>query len=187
MCLELLHLILHSHLVNLLREGAAKGKLNELGLTSQSLHKLSGMPDYSYLKKILKLKNGSLFYDPMNQSSSYKLFSEDTEKGLKDIGDLDGARCCKVIREGLIESLDISGISSEVRCWKLFKFKCYFTVRLTCLTKSVNQELIRSVQSWFRCCTVRWIRTLLTTLIWNFLIPEGKALGVSNNFSVRLR
>ena len=171
-----------AHLVNLLREGAAKGKLNELGLTSQSLHKLSGMPDYSYLKKILKLKNGSLFYDPMNQSSSYKLFSEDTEKGLKDIGDLDGARCCKVIREGLIESLDISGISSEVRCWKLFKFKCYLDSKINMLNKiskpgvdQISAELVQMLYCTLDSHIVNYINL-------EFFNPRRKSTGSVEQF-----
>jgi len=77
------------------RESAAKGKLTELGLPVKSLLDLSETSDYSYLRKILSLKNGSLEYDPMNQASSARLFSTQTENGLRRLGDTTGANCCE--------------------------------------------------------------------------------------------
>ena len=124
-----------AHLSNLLREHAAKGKLSELGLFDKSLQNLSKVSDFSYLKKIISLKNGSLEYDPMNQASSAKLFSKKTEAGLLKLGDSSGAKVCKVLREGIIESLDSSGIRSMERCRLVFNLKTFLEEKINTLDK----------------------------------------------------
>ena len=79
-----------AHICNLLRESAAKGRLEELGLTEKSLQKLTEGADFAYLRKILSLKGGSLEFDPMNQLSSATLFSLKTESGLRMMSKNDG-------------------------------------------------------------------------------------------------
>ena len=124
-----------AHIANLLRESAAKGKLAKFGLSAQSLKDLSSDSNFSYLKKILSLKNGGLEFDPMNQACSYKLFSVCTEEGLKNIGDKDGALCCKVFREGVIEAMDTSGIESNKRCRFMINLKDFIDRKTDITTK----------------------------------------------------
>ena len=61
----------------------------------------------------------------MNQRCSELLFSKKTELGRKNIGDHPGAKCCKVLREGIIEGLDSSGIDSGERCRLIFELKTF--------------------------------------------------------------
>lgn len=119
-----------AHIANLLREGAAKGKLTKFGLSAESLAHLSNDSNYGYLKKILSLKNGGLEFDPMNQASSYKLFSVCTEVGLNNLGDKEGSLCCKVIREGIIEAMDTSGIESQKRCRYVINLKNFIDKKI---------------------------------------------------------
>ena len=114
-----------AHLSNLLREAAAKNKLKELGMTSESLHNLSNKDGFAYLKPILSLKGSKLEYDPMNQKSSSLCFSEKTEEGLAAAGDLSGSALCRMIRLGIIEALDKSGISSEERIRNICRLKAF--------------------------------------------------------------
>ena len=119
-----------AHLWNLLRESAAKGKLADLGLRVESMHLLSEKPGFAYLKKILRLKNSKLEFDPMNQRSSSLCFSKKTEEGLVDMKDFEGAKCCEVLRKGIIESLDESGISSQERCLNVYNLKKFLTEKI---------------------------------------------------------
>ena len=171
-----------AHIVNLLRESAAKGRLEELGLTIESLNKLTEQTEFSYLINILKLRNGSLMYDPMNQSSSYKLFSNSTEKGLTDIGDMAGAKCCQIIREGLIDSLDTSGLGSENRCRKICKLKTFLEDKISILDKirrpganQLSSELVQMIH-----CTLD--SHLVTYLNCSFFNPRRKSTGTVEQF-----
>ena len=124
-----------AHISNLLRESCAKGKLVELGLGVESLKKLSESSDFAYIRKILSLKNGSLEFDPMNQISSATLFSSKTEMGLRLQGDTDGSKCIKILREGVIESMDTSGIASQDRCRMVLALKSFLDEKIDVLKK----------------------------------------------------
>ena len=119
-----------AHIWNLLRESVAKGKLAELGLRAESLHLLSEKPDFAFLKKILRLKNSKLEFDPMNQRSSSLCFSEKTEEGLREMKDFEGAKCCKLLRKGIIESFDESGVGSQERCLNVHNLKMFLNEKI---------------------------------------------------------
>ena len=123
-----------AHLMNLLRECAAKNRLSCLGLSLESLERLSQHSEYKYLKKILKLKNNCLEYDPMNQRSSALLFSEKTEKGLYTLKEFEAAKCVKMFRLGLLEALDTSGISSEDRISGIYTLKLFLEEKIDLLS-----------------------------------------------------
>ena len=112
-----------AHLSNLLREAVAKNRLKEFGLTQKSMLKLSQKEGFAYLKPILSITGSKLDYDPMNQKASALCFSEKTESGLKQLGDLEGSRVCNLLRCGIIEALDKTGVSSEDRVSNIFKLK----------------------------------------------------------------
>ena len=138
-----------AHLTNLLRESCAKNRLAKLGLKVQSLTNLSRGKDFEYLKKILSLKNQqSLEYDPMNQRCSEALFSLKTEEGLVKMKDYKGAKCCRLLRKGIIESLDTSGISAEERILNIYKLKIFLDDNINVIdrlskpgTDSITNEL----------------------------------------------
>ena len=148
-----------AHLSNLLRESAAKNRLINLGLTLQSLENLSNIKGFEYLKKILKLKNqSSLEFDPMNQKSSALLFSSRTEEGLRRIKDVNGAECCRLLREGIIEGLDESGIPAEKRMQQILNLKYFLDAKIvvldrfhkkdkSCITSELLQMLHTSLDS----------------------------------------
>jgi hypothetical protein len=96
-----------------------------LGRTSESLNNLSKKSGFAYLKPILSLKGSKLEYDPMNQKSSSLCFSEKTEEGLAASGDMSGSALCRMIRLGIIEALDKSGISSEERIRNICRLKAF--------------------------------------------------------------
>ena len=171
-----------AHIVNLLRESAAKGKLYELGLSIDVLNELSKVKKFNYLQNILKLKNGSLMYDSMNQSSSYMLFSKFTEEGLISIGDKSGALCCKLIREGLIESLDSSGQSSYDRCKKIIALKAFLERKIDILDKirrpgdhQISSELIQMIYCSLDSHIVSYINC-------EFFNPRRKSTGSVEQF-----
>ena len=171
-----------AHIANLLREGAAKGKLSELGLTRLSLEQLSKLDGYSYLKKIISLKNGNLEYDPMNQVSSAALFSLKSEKGLKKIGDHEGARCCKLLREGIIESMDVSGISSMDRCLNIINLKMFLSEKIQAISKiskptpdEISSELYQMIQCTLDSFIVSYINM-------EFFNPRRKSTGTVEQF-----
>ena len=171
-----------AHIANLLREGAAKGKLSELGLTRLSLEQLSKLDGYSYLKKIISLKNGNLEYDPMNQVSSAALFSLKSEKGLERIGDNEGARCCKLLREGIIESMDVSGISSMDRCLNIINLKMFLLQKIKAISKiskptpdEISSELYQMIQCTLDSFIVSYINM-------EFFNPRRKSTGTVEQF-----
>ena len=60
----------------------------------------------------------------MNQKAAASLFSVKTEKGLKAIGDMQGAKCVKVLSDGLA-ALDESGISTANRIRRIVALKTF--------------------------------------------------------------
>ena len=132
-----------AHICNLLREHAAKNRLTSFGLNLHSLERLSKVKGFEYLKKILKLKNQqSLEFDPMNQKSSALLFSCQTEEGLKKLNDNKGARFCQLIRQGIIEGLDKSGISAEERIKNIFNLKTFLDKKVNVVEKVKKVDIL---------------------------------------------
>ena len=141
-----------AHLINLCRESAAKGKLENMGLSAESLKSLSETPSYEYLRKIIALKNNKLQFDSMNQHASALLFSDKTVEGLKDIGDFQGANCVQKLSNGLIKALDESGVSSEIRIKYLIDLKTFIEDKNPVLdrirrpdSKSITNELYQMI------------------------------------------
>ena len=141
-----------AHISNLLRESVAKNKLKSLGLERQSLDKLCAQPEFKYLKKILKLKNNKLEYDSMNQKASAICFSKKTEDGLREISDEKGANCCMLLRKGIIEALDVSGVSSETRVEDIYKLKTYIDEKINPIDRihrpggdAISNELLQMI------------------------------------------
>ena len=111
-----------AHILNLFREHASKGKLSKLGLKKENLNRLSTLPDFSYLKRIIAIKGNKLEFDSMNQKASALLFSEKTAHGLESVGDKTGSECVRVICYGLT-ALDESGIETESRIKHIIALK----------------------------------------------------------------
>ena len=166
-----------AHIANLLRESAAKGKLTKLGLTAKSLLLLSEKPGYAYLKKILSLKNSKLEFDPMNQRSSSLCFSEKTVEGLIEMEDVEGAKCCELLRRGIIDSFDTAGLSSLDRCLNVHNLKQFLYEKInTCdrmkrpgndtLTNELLQMLHASLDS-----------HIISSLNLEFFHPRRKSTG----------
>ena len=111
-----------AHLLNLFRESAATGKLNNLGVRVEKLRELAGKEGFDYLEQIIALKNGKLKFDSMNQKSASSLFSEKTVEGLRAIQDYEGAKAVQTISRGL-HAFDDGGRSSEERLKNVMKLK----------------------------------------------------------------
>ena len=114
----------YAHLINLFREHAAKGRLFKLGLDAKNLEILSRKSGYEYLKRIIATKGNKLMFDSMNQKAAASLFSDKTAEGLQAIGDKPGAKCVKLISDGL-GALDESGIHAISRIKQIIAFKNY--------------------------------------------------------------
>ena len=114
-----------AHLSNLLREALAKNKLSGFGLSRLSMQNLSLKEGFSYLRKLISISGSKLEFDPMNQKASSLCFSEKTEKGLEEMGDIKGSRLCNLLRQGIMEALDETGIPSESRVRNIYKLKCF--------------------------------------------------------------
>ena len=171
-----------AHISNLLRESAAKGKLCELGLSDGSLLMLSAKSGFDYLKKIISLKNSKLEFDPMNQRSSSLCFSEKTEEGLLQIKDFSGAKCCRLLRKGIIESLDTSGLSSEDRCLNIWNLKQFLYEKINILerikrpgNKSMTNELLQMIHA---SCDSH----MITSLNIEYHHPRRKSTGSVEQF-----
>ena len=141
-----------AHISNLLREAAAKDKLQDLGLSRESLDALSTKTQFKYLKKVLKLKNNKLEFDPMNQKASALCFSQKTEDGLNELSDRKGAKCCRLLRKGIIEALDKTGISSETRVKNVFELKAFLDEKINLIDrlnrpgiKTISNELLQMI------------------------------------------
>ena len=171
-----------AHIANLLREHAAKGKLSELGLSDMSLKVLSEKDGYSYIKSIISLKGSCLEFDPMNQVSSATLFSCKTEKGLEMIDDFEGAKCCKTLREGLIESMDMSGVSSIERCIKVINLKRFLESKIKPIkkvSKSSQHEISSELYQMLHCTLDSHIVSYLNIEFFN---PRRKSTGTVEQF-----
>ena len=171
-----------AHLSNLLRESAAKGRLEELGLTDKSLRKLSESKDFHYLKNILSLKGGCLEFDPMNQTSSEALFSQKTESGLRMLGDESGAECCKVLREGIISSMDISGVESQERCKMVHALKTFLNDKICVLSKvkrPSSREITSELFQMLNCTLDSFIISYLNIEFFN---PRRKSTATVEQF-----
>ena len=171
-----------AHLANLLRESAAKGKLCEIGLTDKSLLLLSAKAGFAYLKKIISLKNSKLEFDPMNQRSSSLCFSEQTEEGLLQIKDFDGAKCCRMLRKGIFESFDTSGLSSRDRCINICTLKQFLNEKIDVLDRikrpgsgAITNELLQMIHA---SCDSHFI----TSLNIEFHHPRRKSTGSVEQF-----
>ena len=171
-----------AHLANLLRESAAKGKLTDLGLSDKCLRLLSSKPNFSYLRKIISLKNSKLEFDPMNQRSSSLCFSEKTEEGLLEMKDLPAAKCCRLIRKGVIESFDTSGLSSEERCENIWALKQFLYGKIDICDRikrpgkgAITNELLQMIHA---SCDSH----LVTSLNLEFFHPRRKMTGSVEQF-----
>ena len=143
-----------AHMSNLFREAVAKNKLSELGLPRESMLMLSKKDGFSYLKNILSVTGSKLDYDPMNQRASSLCFSEKTEKGLAEMGELKAAKLCKLLRLGIIEALDKTGLSSEDRIQHIYSLKCYLDDEIDPVHRlkrpgkeSISNELLQMVHA----------------------------------------
>jgi hypothetical protein len=141
-----------AHLSNLCRESAAKGKLDCMGLSVESLKSLSEKQGYEYLKKIIAIKNNQLQFDSMNQHASAILFSDQTVAGLKAIKDFKGANCVEKLSNGLIKALDLTGISSQIRIKYLVALKHFIEDKNSLLdrlkrpdSKNITNELYQMI------------------------------------------
>ena len=171
-----------AHISNLLRESAAKGRLEELGLTEKSLQKLSESADFTYLRKILSLKGGSLEFDPMNQLSSATLFSLKTESGLRMIGDMNGAKCCKMLREGIIECMDSSGIGSEERCRMVQNLKSFLNEKIDVIKKMTRPGPKEITSELFQMMNTSLDSHIVSYLNIEFFNPRRKGTGTVEQF-----
>ena len=111
-----------AHVLNLFRESAAKGKLQNMGMNVENIWKLSKLDGFRYLEQLIALQNGKLKFDSMNQRAAMMLFSAKTVDGLRVLKDSKGAKCVELISRGLL-SLDESGRSSEERVKCLINLK----------------------------------------------------------------
>ena len=114
----------YAHIINLFREHAAKGQLLKMGLDVKNLETLSTTAGFEHLKRIIATKGNKLVFDSMNQKAAASLFSVKTEKGLKAIGDMQGAKFVKVLSDGLA-ALDESGISTANRIRRIVALKTF--------------------------------------------------------------
>ena len=171
-----------AHILNLLRESAAKGKLAGFGLSDKSLLLLSEKPGYAYLKKILRLKKGKLEFDPMNQLSSSLCFSEKTEEGLLSIKDFAGSNCCKILRKGIFESFDTSGISSQERCLNVYNLKqfLYSHIKVHERLKRPGGQTITN-ELW-QMINASLDSHIVTSLSLEFFHPRRKSTGSVEQF-----
>ena len=139
-----------AHISNLLREAAAKDKLKELGLSRESLVALSEKQEFKYLVNIIKLNQNRLAFDPMNQKASALCFSVKTENGLRLMEDFAGAECCRRLRQGIIEALDVTGISSCERIRNICKLKQFLESKLNQVGRkktasNISNELLQMI------------------------------------------
>ena len=140
-----------AHIINLFRESAASGKLENLGVKVEKLHQLARKEGFEYLGQIIALKNGKLKFDSMNQKSASTLFSENTAEGLLSIGDHEGAKAVQVVSRGL-HAFDDGGISCEERLKNLIKLKTLLLERNSTMerlkrpdSKHITNELYQMV------------------------------------------
>ena len=86
----------------------------------------------------------------MNQKASALCFSQKTEDGLKSMGDLEGSKCCSLLRKGIIEAMDVTGISSETRLDNVLNLKKFLDEKTNPIerlrragSKDITNELLQ--------------------------------------------
>ena len=171
-----------AHLINLCRESAAKGKLDIMGLSVESLKLLSEKKGYEYLKKIIALKNNQLQFDSMNQHASSLLFSDKTVDGLKAIKDFKGANCVEKISNGIIKALDVSGVSSQTRIQYLVALKKFLEDQnpvLERLKRPDSRNITNELYQMILCSIDSHILTYLNVEYFN---PRRKSTGSVEQF-----
>ena len=167
-----------AHLANLLRESSAKNRLSSLGLSLESLEQLSRQEEFAYLKKILKLKNKqSLEFDPMNQKSSELLFSLKTEEGLRKCGDFEGSKCCQLLRKGIIESLDSSGITAEDRIQNIYELKKFLDEKTDVIKRLKKADNFNISNELFQMIHVSLDSHITTYANLEYFNPRRKGTG----------
>ena len=171
-----------AHICNLLRESAAKGRLEELGLKRSSLQRLAENPKYSFLKRILSLKGGSLEYDPMNQKSSEQLLSQFVEVGLEQIGDYAGAQCISLLRGGILESMDVSGIGSGERCRKICLLKEFLNTKIDMFDKLKRSGAEEITPELYQMINFTLDSHIITYLNLEYFNPRRKSTGTVEQF-----
>ena len=166
----------YAHLINLYRESAAKGKLLDMGLSSDNLTKLSKREGFEYLLKIIALKNGKLKFDSMNQQAAAALFSDKTVSGLKLLKDYTGAKCVELVSRGL-SAFDESGRSSEDRVRSLICFKNFMVDKNNIFDrlKRPNDSNITNELYMMTLCSID--SHLFTFLNLEFFNPRRKSTG----------
>ena len=140
-----------AHLINLFRESAATGKLENLGIKVKNLRDLAGKEGYQQLDQIIALKNGKLKFDSMNQKSASTLFSEKTAEGLRSLNDHEGAKAVEVLSRGL-HAFDDAGPNSVERIHAVIRLKTFLLEKNQTLqrlkrpdSKHITNELYQMV------------------------------------------
>ena len=163
-----------AHLLNLYRESAAKGKLYNMGLSTENLSELSRMKGFEYLVKIIALQNGKLKFDSMNQKAAAMLFSDKTVSGLKLLKDFKGAKCVNLVSMGL-SALDVSGMGSDERIKKLVNLKNFIVEKNKILArlKRPDEKNITNELFMMTLCSID--SHLFTYLNLEFFNPRRKS------------
>ena len=164
----------YAHLINLYRESASKGKLQDMGLSAENLVKLSKMEGFKYLETIIALKNGKLKYDSMNQKAAAALFSEKTVTGLKVMKDHAGAKCVDLIATGL-SAFDESGRCSEDRVKDLVSLKDYLVEKNNILERMKRPNSRNITNELYTMTLVSIDSHLFTYLNMEFFHPRRKS------------
>ena len=100
----------------------------------------------------------------MNQRASAICFSQKTEDGLKSIGDLKGAKCCRLLRKGIIEAMDVTGISSETRVENVYNLKKFLDEKndpIKRLQRTGGTDITNELFQMINCSLDRLVSKLL--------------------------
>ena len=163
-----------AHIINLFRESAATGKLENLGLKVNKLVELSKKEGFNYLEQIIALKNGKLKFDSMNQKCATSLFSQKTVEGLRGLNDFEGAKAVKVISNGLL-AMDESGIKSEERVKSLMTLKNYLLEKNDILERLKRPDEKHVTNELFQMTLVSIDSNICTYLNLEFYNPRRKS------------
>ena len=100
----------------------------------------------------------------MNQRASALCFSQKTEDGLISIGDFKGAKCCSLLRKGIIEAMDVTGISSETRVEHVYNLKKFLDEKsnpVQRLQRSGGTDITNELLQMMNCSLDRPVPKLL--------------------------